>query len=305
MNDKTSELSRIERWMQTVIMHPGGIHQGIASENARRHIDVRPDQVESIVTRSSALAAGDRLAIYSRAYRARLLDCLRAEFPVLLHALGTELFDQFAFDYLERHPSRSYTLARLGERFPGYLADTRPDRDAPTDSRESWPDFIIDLATLEREFSEVFDGPGVEGQPVVTESEVSELLNSAGWPEATLVTVPCLRLLTFRYPVNNYFVAARRNENPELPGPALTLLAVTRRDYTVYLYELQREQYELLSALIAGESLERAIERAELPTGCDRGALTANLHDCLNSWVALGFFSAMELSDRANPKRAI
>lgn len=297
MSDKTFDLSRVERWMQTVIMHPEGIQKGIASEDARRHIDVRPDEIENVVTRSKALTAGDRLAIYSRAYHARLLECLRAEFPVLLHALGTELFHQFAFDYLERHPSQTYTLARLGERFPGYLADTRPDRDAPQDSRESWPDFIIDLATLEREFSEVFDGPGVEGQPLVAESQVSELLQSARWPEARLVTVPCLRLLPFRYPVNSYFVAARRNEDPDLPGPALTFLAVTRRDYTVFLYELQREQYELLSALIAGESVAQAISLAAAATGCDRDALAANLHEWLNSWAAVGFFLAIELSD--------
>jgi hypothetical protein len=296
MSDKTLDLSRVEQWMQTVIMHPEGIQKGIASEDARQHIDVRPDEIENVVTRSKALTAADRLAIYSRAYHARLLECLRAEFPVLLHALGTELFDQFAFDYLEMHPSQTYTLARLGERFPGYLADTRPDRDAPQDSRESWPDFIIDLATLEREFSEVFDGPGVEGQPLVAESQVSELLESARWPEARLVTVPCLRLLTFRYPVNGYFVAARRNENPDLPEPALTFLAVTRRDYSVFLYELSREQYELLSALIAGESVAQAINRAAAATGGDRDALAANLHEWLNSWAAVGFFSAMELS---------
>ncbi len=297
MSDKTSDLSRIERWMQTVIMHPGGVQKGIASESARRHIAVRPDEIENVVTRSKALTAGDRLAIYSRAYHARLLECLRAEFPVLLHALGTELFDQFAFDYLERHPSQTYTLARLGEGFPRYLAETRPERDAPQDSRESWPDFIIDLATLEREFSEVFDGPGVEGQPLVAESQLSELLESARWPEARLVTVPCLRLLTFRYPVNSYFVAARRNENPDLPEPAQTFLAITRRDYSVFLYELSWEQYELLSDLIARRSVAQAINRAAAATGCDHDALAANLHEWLDSWAAVGFFSAMELLD--------
>ena len=295
MSDKTFDLSRIERWMQTVIMHPEGVQKGIACEDARRHLYVRPDEIENVVTRSRALTAADRLAIYSRAYHARLLECLRAEFPVLLHALGAELFDQFAFDYLERHPSQTYTLARLGERFPRYLADTRPDRDAPQDSRESWPDFIIDLATLEREFSEVFDGPGVEGQPLAAEGQVSELFESALWPGATLVTVPCLRLLTFRYPVNSYLVAARRNENPDLPEPALTFRAVTRRDYSVFLYELSREQYDLLSALIAGESVAQAINRAAAATGCDRDALAANLRAWVEDWAALGFFSAIEL----------
>src|SRR5262249_39644731 len=141
------------RWMQTVIMHPDGVQLGIASEAARQYIDVPIDEIESVLSRSRALTATERLAIYGRAYRARLLECLRAEFPVLLHALGDSLFNRFASDYLEGNQSRSYTLAKLGERFPHYLRETRPDHDAPRDSRERWPDFIIDLATLAREFS--------------------------------------------------------------------------------------------------------------------------------------------------------
>ncbi len=293
MSHDACNLGRIERWMQTVIMHPAGVQQGIASEDARRHLDITTDEIEKVITRSNALTAAERLAIYSRAYHGRLLECLRAEFPVLLHALGGELFDRFAFDYLEQYPSETYTLARLGEKFPRYLAETRPDRDAAQDSRESWPDFIIDLATLEREFSEVFDGPGVEGQSLDVESELMEALRSAPWSEVRLVTVPCLRLLTFRYPVNAYFAAVRKKENPDLPERANTFLAVTRRNYNVFLYDLSQQQYELLSALIAGESVAQAISLAAKSTPSDGGTPAANVHESLHNWATLNFFSAV------------
>jgi putative DNA-binding protein len=293
MSDDARNLGRIERWMQTVIMHPAGVQKGIASEDARRQLDLTADEIEKVVTRSNALTAAERLAIYSRAYHARLLECLRAEFPVLLHALGGELFDRFAFDYLEQHPSETYTLARLGEKFPRYLAETRPDRDAPQDSRESWPDFIIDLATLEREFSEVFDGPGVEGQFLVIESELMEALRSAPWPEVRLVTVPCLRLLTFRYPVNEYFAAVRKKENPDLAERADTFLAITRRNYNVFLYDLSQQQYELLGALIAGESVAQATSLAAKATRSDLCALATNVQEWLHDWTSLSFFSAV------------
>ena len=295
MNDQASDLSRIQSWMQTVIMHPQGVQRGIGCEVARRHIDVGVEDIESVVTGSNALTAVDRLAIYSRAYHARLLECLRAVFPVLLHALGADLFNRFAFDYLERYPSESYTLARLGERFPRYLAETRPGIDAPEESRESWPDFVIDLASLERQFSEVFDGPGVEGQPLVTETKLREMLESAQWTEARLTTVPCLRVLSFRYPVNTYFLAARKNEEPDLPEPNKTFLAITRRDYSVFIYKLSREQYDLLCALIGGESLTQAINRAAW-TGCDCDALSARLPEWLASWASLSFFFSIESS---------
>src|SRR5260370_14423752 len=168
-------LDTIQRWMQAVIMHPVGVAEGIASADARAHIDVGPEEAETVVTRSRALTALDRLAIYSYAYYARLLECLREEYLVLKHALGEEVFDAFAVGYLQQYPSRSYTLFQLGANFPRYLAETRPPAPLPLGERGrgdgsgddglpgDWPDFLIDLATLELTFNEGFDGPGAEG----------------------------------------------------------------------------------------------------------------------------------------------
>jgi hypothetical protein len=122
-NNSWHELGQIQRWMQAAIMHP----LGIASAEARGQIDVGPDQAETVVTRSRALTALERLEIYGYAYYARLLECLREEFPVMKHALSEEVFDAFAVGYLQQYPSRTYTLFQLGTNFPRYLAETRPE----------------------------------------------------------------------------------------------------------------------------------------------------------------------------------
>src|SRR6516162_5491651 len=120
------DLDRLQRWLQSVITHPGGVAAGVASDEARRLIDVAPADAGRVVTRSRALTALERLEIYHRAYHARLLECLREEFPVLEHALGRDVFDQFALGYLQKYPSHSYTLNQLGTCFPQFLAESRP-----------------------------------------------------------------------------------------------------------------------------------------------------------------------------------
>ena len=82
--DGKYDLEQIQRWMQAVIVHPLGVEQGIASSDARRHVDVDPVDLEQVVTRSKALSAVERLAIYGYAYYARLLECLKEEFPAVL-----------------------------------------------------------------------------------------------------------------------------------------------------------------------------------------------------------------------------
>src|SRR5947209_13115313 len=120
MNPEQADLNVVQRWMQAVLMHPGGVAQGMASEEAQRLLQVPPAEVEKVLTRSETLTALERLAIYGSAYYARLLECLREEYPVLKHALGDEAFDAFAFGYLQKYPSRSYTLGKLGDLFSRY-----------------------------------------------------------------------------------------------------------------------------------------------------------------------------------------
>jgi hypothetical protein len=275
-------------------MHPLGIAEGIASSDARGHIDAGPDQAETVISRSLALTAIERLAIYGHAYYARLLECLREEFPALRHALGEEVFDAFGVAYLEQYPSRSYTLFQLGANFPRFLAETRPDREGG--SAASWPDFLIDLARLELTFSAVFDGPGVESEALLDPAQL-RLISPERLLEARLVGVPCLRLLALHYPVHRYFTSVRRNEEPDLPEPAETFLAVTRRRYVVRHFELSRPAYELLSALLAGEPLGQAIARAIESAGADLDGLAESLRTWFHDWAAQGFFRAVDFSD--------
>lgn len=289
------ELSRLQQWLQQVIMHPHGVVEGIASAEARRQIDVLPGEVEQVIARSQALTSVERLQIYSNAYSARLLECLREEFPSLVHALGEETFDAFAFGYLQAHPSRSYTLADLGRDFPRYLAETRPRDDESTGANGApdWPDFLIDLATLERTYSEVFDGPGVEGQRLLQTADLMSI-PAEMWPEARLVPVACLRLLTLSYPAHEYASAVRHGEKAVPPNPAPTYLVVTRREYVVRRAAVSRAEYELLAALLAGQTIGSAIEHATRYYEADLEFCAVELRQWFQDWAASGYFSGVQ-----------
>jgi hypothetical protein len=132
------ELKLIQRWMQAVIMHPGGVTAGINSTQAQSEIGVTSNEIERLVERSRNLSSIERLEVYGNAYHARLLECLRDEFPGLVHAAGEEAFDALAFGYLQSYPSQSYTLSNLAH-FPRYLR--RPVGRDGNRQRASWPDF--------------------------------------------------------------------------------------------------------------------------------------------------------------------
>src|SRR5580704_3150268 len=189
------QLAQIQRWLQTVITHPDGVEAGMASDAARSEIDISADRVEEVVDRSERRTSVERLEIYANAYYARLLECLRDEYPALLHAAGDEVFDGLAFGYLQAYPSQSYTLGELSRRFAQYLEETRPTDEDEAGAGPSWPEFLIDLVRLERCYSDVFDGPGAERMSLLDAAALKDLSPEV-WMQARLVTVPCLRLLS-------------------------------------------------------------------------------------------------------------
>jgi hypothetical protein len=291
-------LDQIQRWLQAVIMHPDGVEAGIESAEARGEIDLSPDRVEQVVDPSKRRTSIERIEVYANAYYARLLECLRDEFPALLHAVGEEVFDGLSFGYLQSYPSTSYTLSDLGRHFVQFLEETRPrDED---DESPSWPDFMIDLARLERTYSEIFDGPGAERLKLLGVEDIQKIRPDE-WPSARLVPVPCLRLLFLRYPVQEYATGVRKKEDPPLPDPQPTWLAVSRINYVVRRWTLSHLQYDLLAALIARRSVGEAIEKAaSAASECGESLerLADNLRSWFQEWSSAGFFQTIEQSSR-------
>src|SRR4029077_14844845 len=144
---------------------------------------------------------------------------------------------------------------------------------------EDWPDFLIDLAQIEWAIYEVFDGPGVEGQP---HFRADELLNipAERWPEAQLEPVPCLQLLTTRFPGNDYYTQLRKEkENEFVPFPSSqeSFVALSRRDFVVRRYNVSPTELELLRASTEQQPIGRAIECAALASKDNVEQLASNL----------------------------
>jgi len=284
-------LDRLQRWMQEVITHPEGIAAGIASGSAQNEIAASSATIEDVIGRSNSLGSVERLAVYGNAYFARLVECLGDEFPALKHALGEETFAGFAFGYLQQHPSQSYTLGDLSQRFPDYLRETRPS-DVPA---PGWPDFLIDLATYERSCGEIFDGPGVEGQTLLDSADLAAV-QPEDIPRVVLHPAPCLRLLELRFPAHEYVTAVRRDQEPVQPEPQVTYLVMTRRDFIVRRGAVSHPEFLLLKSIIDGEPLGGAIESAVEATDAGIDSFAGQLSGWFRHWSAAGWFVSFELA---------
>ena len=143
---------RTQRWMQAVITHPDGILPGMLGPDARLQMDVTPDNLETVVTRSRSLSAGERLAIYGRAYHARLIECLHVEFAVLRPPLVRNSSTRLPC-LLCNCPSRSYTLAIWVRTSPIFWKPLGRDQGAAMEKRSGPISWSIWLGSSERQRS--------------------------------------------------------------------------------------------------------------------------------------------------------
>lgn len=252
------DLPVLQKWMQSVITHVEGVVEGIDSPAAQQHFAVDASQLESIVTRSQRRTSVQRLEVYAHAYYARLIECLKSIYPLFAKTVGDELFDQFAVTYLQQYPSRSYTLNRLGDRFPDFLEETSPTRG--TDEL-GFEDFLVGLAVAERSIDAIFDGPGVEQTEVLSPSHL-EGISPDEFAQATFQMVPCLRLHAFPFPVSDFITAVKQDPAAAIPAASPSWLALTRKDYIVRRVPLSRWEYHLLVRLTEGQNVSQAIEGA-------------------------------------------
>lgn len=269
-----ADLRRIQRWMQEFIVDPRGDEEVFAADGGR---------AERLVTPSRTLAPLERVAIYRGQYLLRMMEALENDYPALSHFVGHAGFHRLVEGYVREHPSRSYTLNRLGDRLPDYL------KTAPDVRRRA---FAHDLARLELAISRVFDAPQ---SPALDRAAVAAV-PPADWVHTRLRTIDAFRLLAFRYPVNAYLQSVKAGTVHPDTRRRDTWLAVYRRDYAVWRLPLSKQAFRLLEALAGGVTLAGAI-RSVSGRG---GPGEEQVFRWFSRWVTEGFFSSLE---RVEPAR--
>jgi hypothetical protein len=275
-------LRALEEWFTTVVTHPTSISDGLTS--AERTVPFGLATLERVITAGPRLSALKRIAIYYVSYRARLVECLADDYPVLRHALGFEAFESLCHEYIAAYPSSSPNLNGFGR----HMAAFCESRNVGFPLRE----FASDLAELEWALVEVLHAP--HGSRLSIEALESSPRDA--WAQMRFVRGPTVRLLHSRYPVNAYFQAFRRRDDDgpaTIPDRRASATAVYRLDNVVWRMDLTIEAAALLSDLFEGHTLAAGLEKLERRTSDTDGLVhtAANVNAWFRDWVSGGFFA--------------
>lgn len=289
-----SELLEIQRRVAAAILHP--LTKTEAMPRRRREGVSNVREAEALIRPNDRLTSFERLEIYNRQYWFRLYSALEEDFPGLKAVVGSAKFERITRDYLTDCPSTSFTLRNLGSRLVEWLV-SHPDHIAPRGV------LALDIARLEWAHIEAFDSAAED--PLDPDDGFTLTDNSR------LNLQPHLRVLELHYPVDDLLIALHSNygtadfssnnasatrKTKQVRRVAMLEqeqihLAVHRQQNSVYYKRLTREDFLLLRALIAGETISSAIQLAFENSSISAEQRGDFLREAFASWSAMGWFT--------------
>jgi hypothetical protein len=280
-------LERVQRWMQACIVKQGTAEEAILWDVAQDQIPA--DVARGLVLPSKTLSALERLDIYRDMYVPRMEEALAIDYPALKQFLGAESFRRLVARYVVEYPSHSYTLNRLGDHLPEFLATL-------SDLPKKY--FCVDLARLEYALTMVFDARETEALM----PDAVRAVPPDAWETSHLKPIEAFRVLAFDYPVSLYLGAVDGENRFPRTAAKKSWVVAYRRNYRVHRMDLTEAAYELLSALASGTTLGEAIV-AVLTRKGGQAVKESQLFKWFRDWMAEGLFQAVEL-DGANTTAA-
>ena len=265
---RARDLTRLEGWFQREIARP---HEGGAAGAP----------AGGVILPSQALDPGERVAIYSRMYFARLHDCLVEDYPAAVKLCGHETFRKLARAYLRRYPSRHYSLSFLGRKLPEFLdGAVRVPRRA----------LLADVARVERAISESFDA---EASAALTPADMA-IVPPAAWETGRIRLTESLRLLALDHRANAVVTACRQGKPLPPLGRKKTWVAAYRKEWRVWRADLTEPMHAVLSELAGGGSLADALAAGARRFRGKPERLQAEVQRWFREWAAEGIFVAVE-----------
>ncbi|MCA9802062.1 MAG: putative DNA-binding domain-containing protein [Cyanobacteria bacterium HKST-UBA02] len=230
--------------------------------------EIPEDRASIFIEPGETMAASQRLSIYNQQYWFRLIDSLEEDFSGLRFVLGGRRFMDLLRAYLRQHGSRSYMLRDLGSKM-GDFVESNPALVEP------FYDLACDMARFEW------------AQMIAYDEEGLEPLDPAGIDpghidELRVRLQPYMTLLFLGYPLDDFSIALNKQKSPqsresgvvrseteddeppgEPPDPETICLVVHRHNNKIYYKRLEKEAFQVLSALGSGQSLSRALAEAD------------------------------------------
>ena len=172
-----SELLRTQRALQNYLLDSQAPLDAITPGSGLK--------IDSLIVETERVSRAVRLNIYANAYRARITEALSVDFSGLHAYLGDDAFSELTNAYIERYPSRYFSLRYVGAELANFLKNASPYNEHIE---------LYELALFEWALCHAFDAAGA----TCADAAYFSALPPQQWPEMTLRFISSLQMVSMR-----------------------------------------------------------------------------------------------------------
>jgi hypothetical protein len=211
----------------------------------------RNDAAEDLVA-DSAFEPADRLQLYRNNLVISLTEALAAVYPVVQRLVGEDFFRVACREYIPQYPPRQAPLHEFGKEFPGFIKTYRPATSL---------DYLADVAALEWALHRAYHAADADSLDATKLQQIPEQQHG----ELRFTLHPAVQLLKSCYPVSRIWQV---NQEGFIGDGDVSLdegdvcIAVIRPRLEVLVQAIPRAEWEFLSVLKNGSTLDEAVEAA-------------------------------------------
>ena len=231
--------------------------------------------VQAHVVGTRRVPVATRLAIYGDAYRSRLADALKSNFPALARLLGETDFQRLAGEYVHTHDSPFFSIRHYGDALTTFLATHEEYVAAPV---------LAELARWEWAMTTTFDAS--DAVPVSHQTLAG--VPPEQWARLRFEWHPSVQRLTLAWNVPQLWQAL--TDEAERPPAELAATPVHwllwRRGLTTCFRSLPQTEAAVLDAARSGWPFAELCELLCDEVGEDRAAAASA--SLLRGWVDTG-----------------
>ncbi len=248
----------MQYWMQLLLSHCWGVVMRAdvskswdkdASKFAASLLDAERPAPDFLTSYSGGNDAR-RYAVYKNNVTVSLVRAMQSNFPSIVKLVGDEYFAALARLFVEKHPPKTRVLAQYGAAFPAFLAAFAPLEEYP---------YLSDVAQLEQLWREAFHE--ADAAPLMTEKLAAVSPDDVAL--LRFVAHPAVRLLRSQYAAGSIFSANRRDgDYPPVDPSKAEYMLITRPHFDCSLRILNAAEGEFVTSLLAGKTLQEAVEEA-------------------------------------------
>ncbi len=232
-------------------------------------------QAEHLITSTKKVSAKQRLAIYSDAYQARLLEALEANYPVLKEYMGEDEFYALGCEYIHRYPSSFRSIRWFGDQLAIFLREHRPYHHTL---------LLSEFASVEWALAMVFDAADSH---VFTIEDMNAISPDA-WVNMKIQFHPSVHRLFLSWNIFEIRQAIMQDHTPKDPiqiqSPICWLL--WRKDLDTQYCSLIEEESFAMEAILQGATFSELCEGLSQWTNEQDAVIRAV--SLLKSWITAG-----------------